>query len=106
MDIIDKTITPVIIRENAQWAPKYCSENIILWHDTAGNVDSPQILILYDLETKVERKVVKDYRGWVGWCSGKYMVVCPDCSGKITGTYYLLDLEEMGLIKDGHVVPE
>jgi len=106
-DLGTKEMIPVYTADTPELGGRFCSRNIIMWNEAVRFDSGPYKVVLYDIETKVKRYVTKDYGGWIGDCDGKYMILCPDCLGSLVGSVlYLLDLEEMGLIKDGHVVPE
>jgi len=108
MNIDTGEFTKVTNDEAFQFSPVLSGE-LVLYHENDDPKESQRgygHLIAYDLKTKVKRKV-KEIDGTISCRSfnGKYLLYTPD---RATGSerYYLVDLEKLGVIKDGHVVPE
>jgi hypothetical protein len=108
LDIRDDSVRQITDDEVFQHAPQIY-KNLLAWHEnenpSSSSVDIGYVVI-YDLENGNKRRIPNIYGiGGPQWLSDKYMLYYR-YMGSSVNTIDLVNLEKLGVVKDGHVVPE
>jgi hypothetical protein len=95
--------------EEYQWRPIRCGDYVVIYHENYDKHSSELgygYLVVYDIERRI-RRVVPNSDGidFPIWCDGGRLLYT-DTYGSRVFPIYMRDLEKLGVIKDGHVVPE
>jgi len=108
VDIRDGSVKRLTDDEEYQWAPQRY-ENIVIYHENfdkkSTDIDYGYIVV-FDTDKMIKRRVPRS-EGLLlpGSTNGRY-VLYTDRLGSEVSPMYLMDLEKLGVVKDGHVVPE